>query len=308
MTRPQQLVVIGNFDGVHIGHQALLRSAAAWSNARNLGLLVLTFDPHPAAVLGRPGRAPTMLTTLLRKRQILHALGVDVVHVEPFTEAFSQQSPEAFVRDLLVTRLAAGSVLVGSDFRFGKGRAGSFADLELLAGRAGVEVRSFDLLAQDGMLVSSTHVREAIAQGELGRVRALLGREHQLTGTVQKGAQRGRTLGFPTANLGRPPEALPPYGVYAVRVSALAGAAWQTLGNGVMNLGVRPTVSGDPSPTVEVHLFDSPGDIYGAELLVDVVTYVREERAFAGLEQLRTQISHDVDAAKRAMLDQNHGE
>jgi riboflavin kinase / FMN adenylyltransferase len=290
-----RVIVIGNFDGVHRGHQSLLNAA------RTLGQpVVLTFDPHPSAVLGRP--VPPMLTTLAYKCELLKAIGVTEVHVERFTREFAELSPEAFAREVLADSLHAKHVLVGADFRFGKGRRGGLVELRAFGSTLGFQADAFDLLAHDGPLISSTRIRALLHAGDLHGAAALLGRPHVLSGTVLHGAQRGRTLGFPTANLGTPPEALVPNGVYAVRVRVKRDETWHVLGAGIMNLGVRPTVAQDPKPTAEVYLFEPPGDLYGAELRVELFHHVRAERKFESVEALQAQISVDVEQAKRAML------
>jgi riboflavin kinase / FMN adenylyltransferase len=291
-----RVVVIGNFDGVHRGHQSLLLAARRYGRP-----VVLTFDPHPSAVLGRP--VPPMLTTLAYKRELLNAHGVDEVVVQRFTVDFAELSPESFAREVLVDALRAQHVLVGADFRFGKGRRGGLIELRDFGKTLGFQADAFELLAHDGPLISSTRIRALVRAGELQQAASLLGRPHVLSGTVIHGAERGRTLGFPTANLGTPPEALAPNGVYGVRAEVKREEQWQPLGDGIMNLGTRPTVAQDPKPTAEVYLFEPPGDLYGAALRIQVVQHIRAERKFESVEALRNQISTDVEQAKRAMLE-----
>jgi riboflavin kinase / FMN adenylyltransferase len=297
----KRAIIIGNFDGVHLGHQSIVKGALARAAAMKLELFVLTFDPHPSVVLGRA--SPQNLTLLARKRSLLEALGVAQVHVEPFTAAFSALSPEDFVQTLLVDVLRTGLVLVGSDFRFGKNRAGTTPMLRALGSQHGFEVHALDLIEEGGSIISSTRIRRAIADSDVALAAHLLGRSHSLSGVVEHGAERGRTLGFPTANLGTPREALPGAGVYAVQVDLLAQGQEQPqlLGAGVMNLGLRPTVSQNANalPTVEVHLFESPGDIYGQTLRVHLVAKIREERKFESLDALKAQITEDAERAKQ---------
>lgn len=293
------VVAIGNFDGVHLGHQAVVKRATELGHRLGTTSMALTFDPHPSVALGRP--KPPMLTTNERRRRLLLS-HVDRVHVEPFTRAFSELSPEAFVRDLVIGKLGAKGVVVGHDFRFGKGRAGDDAALRALGdGRFDVEVISQQEAA--GGVVSSTRIRQHIAQGELALAAALLSRPHALTGTVERGAQRGRTIGFPTANLGTPEEELPPLGVYAAWVSEVNADGMGTthIGNAVLNLGVRPTVAKDARPTLEVHLLDVSRDLYGTQLVVHLAAFVREERRFAGLPELKAQLTDDARAARAAL-------
>jgi riboflavin kinase / FMN adenylyltransferase len=297
----KRAIIIGNFDGVHLGHQSIVRGALARAAAMNMELFVLTFDPHPSVVLGRA--SPQTLTLLPRKRALLEALGVAHVHVEPFTAAFAALSPEAFVKSLLVDVLHTGLVLVGSDFRFGKSRAGTTPMLRAFGSEHGFEVHALELIEEGGSIVSSTRIRRAIADSDVALAAHLLGRDHSLSGVVEHGAERGRTLGFPTANLGTPREALPGAGVYAVQVDLLEHGHEQprSLGPGVMNLGLRPTVNqnANAQSTVEVHLFESPGDIYGQTLRVHLVSKIREERKFDSLDALKTQIKQDAETAKQ---------
>jgi riboflavin kinase/FMN adenylyltransferase len=287
------VVVIGNFDGVHLGHQAVLRQARALADVRALRCVVMTFDPHPSEVLGRG--APPRLTTLARRIELLREHGATDVAVEPFTIDLAGWSPERFAKELLADRLAARAVVVGSNFRFGNKRAGDFATLTTLGGACGFEAVAAQIDGDAEGPFSSTRVRDAIATGEVERATHVLGRPHGLTGVVEHGDARGRTIGFPTANLGGVEEMLPPHGVYAVRV--VRGA--ETYG-GVMNLGVRPTVDGS-SLRIEAHLFDFDADLYGETLRVDLVARLRGEQKFAGVAELRAQIAKDAEAARKAL-------
>jgi riboflavin kinase / FMN adenylyltransferase len=299
-----QLVAIGNFDGVHLGHQAVLADAARDAATRGLEPVVLTFEPHPAAVIGRA--APPVLTPLSRKIELVKRAQPAVrVVVQPFDREFAAQSPDAFARDVLTRRLSARLVIVGKNFRFGRGRAGDFDVLAQLGEELGFETRSHALVGDQGGTFSSTRAREALAAGDLDAARTVLGRPHALSGTVVRGDQRGRTIGFPTANLGGHREALPPFGVYAVVVDRLdeddptSGAsrgAW--LAAGVANIGVRPTVKQDAPPSVEVNLFDLDADLYGARLRVHLLARLRGEQRFSGLDALRAQIAKDAAAAR----------
>jgi riboflavin kinase/FMN adenylyltransferase len=300
----QRLVVIGNFDGVHRGHAALLADAVREARERGLCPTVLTFEPHPASVLGRT--PPPLLTRLARKRALLRALAPELeVAVRTFDRAFSERSPESFARDVLAVELEAAKVLVGFNFRFGRGRAGGHDELVALGRELGFEVARHPLVGDDQGAFSSTRARRALGEAALDEVRGVLGRPHALLGVVEHGDKRGRTLGFPTANLGAVEEALPPHGVYAVRVARVTQPeplAWSALAGGVMNVGVRPTVSGAAgAPRVEVHLFDRDDDLYGATLLVELVSFLRPEQRFAGLDELRSQIALDAAGAREAL-------
>ena len=295
------VVAIGNFDGVHLGHQAVAKRATDLAHRLGAPSIALTFDPHPSVALGRP--KPPMLTTNERRTRLLTA-HIDRVHVEPFTIAFSELPPELFVRDLLSTKLGATGIVVGHDFRFGKGRAG---DGEMLQ-KLGEGMFTCEIVSQQqasGGTVSSSRIRQHVAAGELDLAGALLGRPHALTGIVLHGAERGRTIGFPTANLGTPPEVLPPRGVYAAFVSEVSadGETTSHLGEGVLNLGVRPTVASDTArpPTLEVHMLDFSRDLYGAPLVVHLVSFLREEQRFAGLSELKAQLENDALAARKAL-------
>jgi riboflavin kinase / FMN adenylyltransferase len=292
------LVVIGNFDGVHLGHRAVIE--AALSEARDSGLcpLVLTFDPHPAEVLGRGARPP--LTVLDRKIDLIERLGSELkVVVEPFTLALSQFTPAEFARQFVVELLSAKVVIVGDNFRFGHRRAGDLSTLVALGQELGFAAHASSLSGDGQGPYSSTRARAALASGDLAAVRAVLGRPHSLSGTVVHGAERGRTIGVPTANLGGVAEALPPFGVYAVLVDRICDGASVAIGTGVANVGLRPTL--DAGFSVEAHLFDFSEDLYGDSLRVHLVSRLREERRFAGLPELKAQIGQDIEHARAAL-------
>ncbi len=302
------LVVIGNFDGVHRGHQDVIREASRLAAERELDLKMLTFEPHPAAALGRT--APALLTRLPRKIELARRVdaSLDVV-VEPFDRTFAAIAPDEFAERVLFQRLGASVVVVGKNFRFGKDRAGDFARLVELGRSLGFDTRPQALFGDDAGPWSSTRVRAALAQGNLDEVTTVLGRPHMISGVVREGDRLGRTLGFPTANLHYIEEALPPHGVYAVLVDRVEDRA-AALAKGVMNIGVRPTVSGERALRVEVHLFDFEGDLYGATLRVHIVKHLRDEQRFPDLSALRAQIEHDAVAARgatEAAVPQDHG-
>jgi riboflavin kinase/FMN adenylyltransferase len=296
------IVVIGNFDGVHLGHRAVLDGARAAAVQQGLQVRVLTFDPHPAVVMGRA--APALLTTLERRAELLRRAGVDEVDVRTFDLAFSQYSPARFAEELLSAGLGARVVIVGSNFRFGHRREGDFAQLEALGRDLGFEARAASMIGDARGPFSSTRAREALAAADLAEVSRLLGRPHAFSGIVAHGQERGRTLGFPTANVDEIPEVVPPDGVYAVLVDVLdADGKASALGKGVMNVGMRPTLDGERKRTQEVHLFDLDRDLYGARLRVHVVARMREERKFPSFEDLKAQIAIDAGNAKQATED-----
>jgi riboflavin kinase/FMN adenylyltransferase len=295
------LVVIGNFDGVHRGHQSVLAEVGRMAAEKMLPPRLLTFEPHPAVTLGR--EAPPLLTRFERKRELAERClpGLRVVALE-FTPAFAAQSPEEFAAHVLVDQLEARAVVVGGNFRFGKGRAGDIATLTELGARHGFLVDVTKLVGDADGAWSSTRVRRLIAAGDVEAAAAILGRPHMLSGTVGRGAQRGRTLGFPTCNVADAPEALPRFGVYAVLVDRVEQGKARALAKGVANIGVRPTIAGgDGRPLIEVHLFDYQGDLYGAELRVHLVACLREERRFDGLDALVAQIHADSARARELL-------
>jgi riboflavin kinase/FMN adenylyltransferase len=291
------LVAIGNFDGVHRGHRAVITDVAREAHRLGLAPLVLTFFPHPTEVLGRAKLST--LTTLERKLELIRRIDPRVrVVVEPFTLDLAKKSPEEFARELIVERLGARVVIVGENFRFGHKRAGDLSTLRELGEKLGFQARALPLSGDGHGGFSSSRIREALARGDLPEVERVLGRPHSLSGVVVQGQARGRTIGVPTANLAEVVEALPPYGVYACLLDDVDESA-KVLGTGVMNIGVRPTVEAGFS--VEVHLFDFDRDLYGHRLRVHLVRHLREERRFEGLAELKRQIEIDAAAARVAV-------
>jgi riboflavin kinase/FMN adenylyltransferase len=293
------LVIIGNFDGVHLGHRAVLETSNAQAKARGLATVALTFDPHPSVVLGRA--AEPVLTTLERKIELLGRICPELtVVVEPFTPALAALAPSEFAEGVLARSLRARLVVVGKNFRFGQGRKGDLETLETLGRSLGFEARAEALHGDAEGPYSSSRVREALARGDLACIERLLGRPHSLSGVVARGAGRGRTIGVPTANLEGVVEALPPYGVYACVVDRLDADGNRALARGVLNVGERPTLGAGFS--VEAHLFDFDDDLYGARLRVHLCARLREERRFDGIDALRAQIGRDISAAKEALV------
>jgi riboflavin kinase/FMN adenylyltransferase len=301
--RPRRIVAIGNFDGVHRGHQAVLAAAVEEAGRRGLSPAVLTFHPHPLEVLGRP--APPKLTALGRKLELIRRVSPAIEPlVERFDRAFAALTPEAFAERVLAERLGAEVVIVGRNFRFGHDRAGDYDALVRLGERFGFATCSHPIVGDEGGAWSSTRVRDALARGDLDDAARMLGRPHMIAGEVVEGDRRGRTIGFPTCNLGGIEEALPPFGVYAVLVDREIEGKAVGLARGVMNAGVRPTVRpGEARPSVEVHLFDFEGDLYGARLRVHLVARLREERRFPGLDALKAQIAADAADARARLAD-----
>jgi riboflavin kinase/FMN adenylyltransferase len=298
LARPS-VVAIGNFDGVHRGHQAIVADAGREARALGVSVCALTFDPHPADVLGRG--APPKLTTLDRRVQLLARAGADRVVVRRFDREFAAWAPERFARDLIAARLYARLVLVGENFRFGAKRAGDRAMLEELGKGLGFAVRVCDIAGDEAGAFSSTRARSAILSGDLAAAERVLGRRHALSGVVAHGKKLGRTLGFPTANLEDVPEMLPPDGIYAVLVDeVLPDGGAKALAAGALSIGLRPTIEGAEGRTVEVFLIDFDRDLYGATLRLHLVARLREERKYPTLDELKAQIARDVEDARAA--------
>ncbi len=294
------VLTIGNFDGLHLGHQALLGEVIARARAGRHLAVAYIFDPHPRLVLDPSAR----ITRLMTREQLEHGLrqlGIDVLILEPFTRQLASLAPEEFVENILAQRIGPSALLVGRDFRFGQGRSGSDDLLEQLGPRFGFQVSIIGQVLVDGEDVSSTRIRRWIAQGEVGEARRQLGRPYSVWGRVVRGDARGRTLGFPTANLEPENELLPAHGVYATTVQIfkdreLSPEAYPS----VTNVGRRPTFGGS-EVRVETHLLDRDVDLYGARLAVQFWHRVREERRFAGPDALRLQIAADCVAARELL-------
>jgi len=289
-------VAIGNFDGVHLGHQALVARALELARARGARAGVLTFEPHPVRAL-RPRLAPPLITSLPRKLELLEACGLDAVVVQPFDLGYAGTSAAGFVERDLCGGLGVREVVVGWDFTAGHERARVDALRPLLAAR-GLTLHVIDPVAQAGLTVSSTKIREFLLEGNVEAATLLLTRPYDLDGRVVPGAGRGRTLGFGTANLAT--EALlPRHGVYAVRARVTGPghqAGWRP---GVCNVGVKPTVEDSGRVGAEVHLLEHDGgDLYGATLRVAFVARLRDERRFPSLDALRAQIADDAERAR----------
>jgi riboflavin kinase / FMN adenylyltransferase len=285
---------IGNFDGVHLGHEAMLDELARAARRLGMPACVLTFEPHPREFFA-PDKAPTRLTSLREKLELLAACGVDRVHICRFNYAFAQITAEEFIERILVRGLGARWVLVGDDFRFGARRAGDLVMLKRAAPRCGFEVAALPSVTLEGERVSSTAVRGALAAGELARARELLGRAYSISGRVVRGDGLGRKLGFPTANVQMKHNRPPLTGIYAVSV---AGAGVRPL-RGVASLGVRPTVKVQGAPVLEVHLFDFDENLYRRHLRIDFHHKLRDEEKYADLATLTRQIGRDVENARR---------
>lgn len=289
------VLTLGNFDGMHLGHQAIVRRALAEARAAAGQVVVLTFHPHPIAVVA-PDKAPLLLQSLRDRLAQLRDLGVDVTVVQRFTPRFAALEPEAFVRDVLAAHLELLHVVVGYNVTFGRGRSGTVDTLEALGVRHGFAVDAIGPVTVGEAQVSSTALRRLISAGDVQGAGTLLGRPFALRGRVIRGEQRGRTLGFPTANLHqRSGLLLPADGVYAVR-ARFDGRVMP----GVLNIGVRPTF-GTLRRTVEVFLLDFDGDLYGRWLTLDLVDRLRGEQRFSGPDALRQAIAGDVARAREVL-------
>jgi riboflavin kinase / FMN adenylyltransferase len=286
------VATIGNFDGVHLGHQAVLGQLAEKADELNLPLTVVTFEPQPQEVFC-PEQAPPRLTRFREKVQALRRYAVDRVLVLRFNKGFSQQSPDAFIHNLLVNGLGVKYLVIGDDFRFGKDRAGDFAMLQAAGRQHGFEVVNMHTFLLDGERVSSTRVRAALGAGDLNAAEKLLGRIYRMSGRVAHGDKKGRTIGFPTANIHLHRINTPLRGVFAVELFGIAGEPLP----GVANLGTRPTVGGMKT-LLEVHLFDFDGDIYGRHVHVDFLHKLRDERRFDSFDALKAQILLDAEQAR----------
>ena len=284
-------LAIGNFDGVHRGHAAILAELRRLAAAVGGPAVAVTFDPHPVAVL-RPEHAPPLLTDHPRRAALLREAGADAVVRLPVTPALLAHSAEAFFDRVLLDAFAAKGLVEGGDFRFGKDRRGDVALLRTLGGPHGLRVTTVGPVEIDGEAVSSSRVRRLIAAGEVDGANALLGRPHRIAGAVAQGDGRGRTLGFPTANLAGVAVLVPGPGVYAGRCE-VDRAPFAV----VLHLGPRPTFDA-AAPVVEAHLLDFAGDLYGRELAVDVLRKVRGVRKFAGPDELAAQLRRDIAAVR----------
>jgi riboflavin kinase / FMN adenylyltransferase len=288
------VIAPGNYDGVHLGHRALIRSARSFAQAHGLLTSVLTFDPHPGTFLGAAEKP--VITNQARRAELLQAAGADRVFVQHFTHEYAALSPEAFIDTLLVR--GARALVVGPDFRFGNMRAGDVDMLKELAAARGFTVLIEPPVMLDGERVSSSAVREALGAGDVLRATQLLGRVHEIEGNVVLGHQRGRTIGFPTANIALDTVMPPADGVYAVVVRELDRPE-RVLLRGVANLGNRPTFNAGRS--VEAHIFDFDGDLYDKPLRIGFTHRIRGEQRFAGVEELRRQINLDCERARELL-------
>jgi riboflavin kinase/FMN adenylyltransferase len=285
------VVAQGTFDGVHLGHRAILGTALTRAREAGLEAVVCTFDPHPVEVL-QPERAPLPITTLDERLELIGQTGVDVVVVLAFTPELAAIEPEAFVKDVLLERLRAREIVVGYNHRFGRGARGDARLLETLAARSGFQAHVVPPKTVDGAVVSSSGIRAALARGDVTTAARALGRPYAIAGTVTSGAGRGRTLGFPTANIVSSRAVLVARGVYRGRVHVEGHSH-----SAVVNVGVRPTF-GETTLAVEAHLLDFTGDLYDRQVRLEFLDRLRDEMRFPSVEALRAQVARDIAAAR----------
>ena len=294
-------IVIGNFDGVHRGHLALIETARRLADNTGGEVAALTFDPHPARLLA-PGLAPPLIVSLERRAELLGEAGVDVVVVEPFTRELAAVEAEAFGADVLGRDLRAAHVVVGYDFSFGKGRRGDTTMLGDLGERHGFGVSIVRRVSIHGLTCSSTKVREFVLEGRVEGAAVLLGRPFEITGTVVRGAGRGRGIGYPTANVQGEAELLPKAGIYAARAELLDDAGAVTASHvAALSVGTNPTFVAGGGLTVEAYLLDFDADLYGRRLRLQLIERLRDELRFDSVDALTKQIAADV-ARTRELL------
>ena len=286
------VLALGNFDGVHLGHRSIIEDVVQSAARRGATPVVLTFDPHPTRIV-RPEAAPRLLMTSEQKVGVLRELGVEGVAIVRFTKDVALWDPETFVRLVLREWLGVAEVWVGANFVFGHDRAGNVTKLRQLGAKYGFRAEAIEPVRYKEFVVSSSRARQLIGEGRVEEAATLLGRHYSLDGIVVHGLQRGRTLGFPTANLDTENELLPPNGVYAT-VATLDGVEYPS----VTNIGVRPTFHLPSATVVETHVLDLDRDLYGKPMRVAFVHRIREERTFGGVEALKAQITADCQSAR----------
>ena len=293
------VVAVGNFDGVHLGHQALIAEARRQAKERGAPLAVLAFEPHPAEFL-RPRPDSIRLTPLRTKARLLAELGVDAMFALTFDASMAKRSAENFVTDVLVKGLGLSGVVVGPDFEFGQGRGGNVGTLKEMSAANGFTVTVFDMVKTAGEKVSSTRIRESLKAAHPEEAARFLGRFWAVEARVEHGDGRGRTMGFPTANMHLGHCFAPAFGVYAVRVTITENDKPVSRHDGVANFGIRPMYQ-TKVPLMEAHLFDFDGDLYGKHLSVELIAYLRPEAKFENLDALIAQIAADAQKARKIL-------
>lgn len=297
------VITIGNFDGLHRGHQELLAQVIDDAERRSVPSIVVTFDPHPASIV-QPDRAPARILTLAQKRELIERAGIDVLLVVPFTHVTSRISAETFVREFVASKLNAVSVHVGEDFVFGAGRRGNAEMLRSIGEELGFETRLAPVVEIEGRKISSTWLREVIRSGEIELCRRMLGRDLFIDGRVVTGRRLGRKMGVPTVNLDSENELYPESGVF------VTSSRFDTFGRtfqGITNIGVRPTLYENFARTIETHILDFHANVYGDQVRLFFHDRVRDEKQFASALELTTQIRRDIDAARSWFLTHPEG-
>jgi riboflavin kinase/FMN adenylyltransferase len=304
LDRPLQkpIVTIGNFDGLHVGHRAIMDTVVARARASGGTAIVYTFNPHPIRIL-RPDQSPRLLTTHEQKVELLEQAGIDVLIVEDFDAKFAATTAEKFIREILFERIQPVEVYVGYDFHFGHDREGSMGLLTELGPKLGFSVTIIPEVTIGESDVNSTRIRKLLTESRVEEAGRMLGRAYSIRGRIVQGDQRGRTLGFPTANVDPDNEILPAAGVYAGRFSFIDEGSPERGVElpAVMNVGTRPTFEGDGRIHAEAHLIDFKGDVYDRRVEMSFLTHLREERQFSGVGALREQIASDVDATRKIL-------
>jgi len=290
------VIAIGNFDGVHVGHQILFRKTAELAKANRGTAIAFTFEPHPLKVLA-PDKLPPLLTTFRKKMELIEECGIELVICADFTRQFSDQHPRDFAHDILVKRIGVKEVVVGFDYAFGRGREGTVRYLKQMGEEYGFRAHIVDPVELNGHLVSSSYVRELIEDGAVGAAGEFLGRHYSIPGPVIEGYKTGQAIGFPTANLDTSRVQIPGTGVYAVRIRRQ-----EKTYNGVVNVGFNPTFDRD-TLSVEAHIFDFDEKIYGQEIEVIFIRRIRSEIKFNSADQLVEQIQKDIQTAKTILAD-----
>jgi len=289
------IVALGNFDGFHLGHQAVVNRAIQRGFHERRRVIVATFDPHPVSYF-KPDLPPFRLTTLDQRQELFAHAGADAMLVFEFNAALASMDAEDFVAEVLATQIGAAGVVTGDDFSFGKGRTGDVALLKTLGERHGVIAEAVPQVLLEGERISSGRIREALVAGDIGTATHMLSRDYAIAGAVQRGDARGRELGYPTANLSLGDYQRPKYGIYAVRVAMDDGSERP----GVASLGVRPTFE-PPEELLEAHLFDFDGDLYGRVIEVALHAYIREEKKFGDVADLVAHMREDEAAARKLL-------
>jgi riboflavin kinase/FMN adenylyltransferase len=290
------VVTVGTFDGVHIGHQALVGRAVARAKALGVPAAVYTFHPHPAKILA-PARAPAVLQSIEERARLLRSYGADLVVVEPFDASFAAIGADEWVEQYLVARFNPRAVVIGFNFSYGRARSGGPEHMTTMGARHGFAVDVVGAVRQGAEVVSSTVLRGQLERGEVEAAAGLLGRPFALTGLVIKGEERGRTIGVPTANIASEAEIVPRFGVYVSRTELEDGRRFGS----VTNIGRSPTFGATAAPRVETHLFDFSGDLYGQRLRVELIARLRDEQRFGSVPELVAQIRDDIGRAKERL-------